>query len=141
MNDDKMKEIIQEVVAKHGILIGLDDPIMVLHTINEMLLRDSAANQMELLNKFKEELENISHRLNEDAKEKAGRILGAALTASQETMAKNMREGAEVVAGILRLEFKAVLTTIRTTKRIAIMNIVAASITILAAAMVLWGTI
>jgi hypothetical protein len=136
-DDDKINELIREIATKHEVVIGRDDPIMILRTINDRLLQDGVANQQKLLENLKEELESISHRWSNDAKGKAERILSAALAASQEAMAKSMREGAETVAGILRFEFEAVLTTIQATKRIAIINVAAASMAILAAAMML----
>jgi len=136
---DEVEELIREIASKHGVVVGRDDPMMMLHTINEKLLRNGVANQQKLLDNLKEELESISRGWSDDAKGKAERILSAALTASQETMVKSMRDGAETMANLLRIEFRAFLTTIRNTKRIAIMNMVAAGMTVFAVAMLLWG--
>lgn len=62
MANDKIEAIIKEIAAKHGIAVGRDDPILILQTINEKLMRDSAVAQQAILNTFKEELEDIAHR-------------------------------------------------------------------------------
>lgn len=54
---DQIEELIREIAAKHGIAVGRDDPVLILHTINARLMADSAAKQEEILAAFKEELE------------------------------------------------------------------------------------
>jgi hypothetical protein len=36
---DPVDELIKEIAVKHNIAVSRDDPIMVLHTINERLMR------------------------------------------------------------------------------------------------------
>jgi hypothetical protein len=64
---DGMDEVIAAVAAKHGILIGCDDPILVLHTINDRLLRENAAARQALLDAYKEQLEGSASRWHTDA--------------------------------------------------------------------------
>ena len=68
---DRIEALVKEIAAKHGIAVGRDDPIMILQTINERLIQDSAAAQQDALDRFKEELESIAHRWGEDARAKA----------------------------------------------------------------------
>ena len=89
---DRTEEIIKEIAVKHGIAIGRNDPILVLQTLNERLLQDSATAQEKILERFKEEMEAISHRWSEDAKQKAEKTLNAALTAGREAMLKGMQD-------------------------------------------------
>lgn len=143
MATDKIEETIKEIAVKHGIAVGRDDPILILQTINERLMQDSAAAQQEILDHFKEELEAIAHRWSDDAKNKAERTLNAALTASRETMTQTMQEGAKSAAELIRREIKAAsaqfAAPIREAKRVALMNLVAAGMTIIAAGLVLWA--
>ncbi|WP_017842776.1 conjugal transfer protein TraM [Methylotuvimicrobium buryatense] len=143
MATDKIEETIKEIAVKHGIAVGRDDPILILQTINERLMQDSAAAQQEILDHFKEELEAIAHRWSDDAKNKAERTLNAALTASRETMTQTMQEGAKSAAELIRREIKAAsaqfAAPIREAKRVALMNLIAAGMTIIAAGLVLWA--
>jgi hypothetical protein len=85
---DGMDEVISEVAAKHGIAFGRDDPVLVLHTINDRLLRESAAAQQALLEACKGQLEaSASSRWHTDATTRAERILHAAVTGSKERRA------------------------------------------------------
>jgi hypothetical protein len=90
---DRIEDLIRDIAAINGIAVGRDDPIMILHTINERLLRDTQQAQTAALDSFKSELELISHRWGQDAKDKAERILNAALQASKEGMATSINEG------------------------------------------------
>jgi len=145
MADDKIEAIIKEIAAKHGIAVGRDDPILILQTINEKLMRDSAVAQQAILNTFKEELEDIAHRWGDDAKNKAERTLNAALLASREEMMKVMQEGAKVAAESVRREVEAgiskIAAPIRESKRVAFMNMAAAIMTVFTAGLVLWASL
>nr|MBP8176201.1 conjugal transfer protein TraM [Xanthomonadales bacterium] len=95
---DRIEALVKEIAAKHGIAVGRDDPIMILQTINERLIQDSAAAQQDALDRFKEELESIAHRWGEDARAKAERTLTTALAAGRAAMSKDMQAGAKAAA-------------------------------------------
>lgn len=141
---DKIEDIIKDIAVKHGIAVGRDDPILILQTINERLMQDSAAAQQEILDRFKEELESIAHRWGDDAKSKAERTLNAALTASREAMMKGMQDGAKAAAEAVRRELEAataqLAAPIRESKRVALMNMVAAGMAVFAAGLALWAS-
>ncbi|WP_036242762.1 conjugal transfer protein TraM [Methylobacter luteus] len=143
MATDKIEETIKEIAAKHGIAVGRDDPILILQTINERLMQDSATAQQEILDRFKEEMESIAHRWGDDAKNKAERTLNAALTVSRETMLTTMQDGAKAAAESLRHEVESTTTrlasSIRESRRVAIMNLIAASMTFFAVGLALWA--
>ena len=142
---DKIEAIIKEIAAKHGIAVSRDDPIMILQTINERLMQDSAAAQQVTLDRFKEELEAIAHRWGEDAKNKAERTLNAALAAGKDAMMKGMREGAKAAAASAREEIDTALEQlagpIRDGRRIAVMNMIAGGMAVFAAALALLSTL
>ena len=135
-----MDELIADVAARHGIAIGRDDPILVLHTMNEHLLEDSAAAQQALLETYKAELEAMASRWECAAADRADRILLAALTSSKETMASTLAEGAMTTAASVRAEVNAALDGVamrlQAARRIAVLNLVAACITLVAAGIV-----
>ncbi|HHV6060382.1 TPA: conjugal transfer protein TraM [Legionella pneumophila] len=89
---DKIDETIQVIALKHGVVLSKDDPILILLTMNEKLLEENRKVQQEMLAQFKEEMEGISSQWKEDTKQKAEKVLNAALTGSKATMAKLSRE-------------------------------------------------
>ncbi|ETO94382.1 TPA: conjugal transfer protein TraM [Legionella pneumophila subsp. pneumophila] len=89
---DKMNEAIQDIAVKHGVILGKDDPILILQTMNDRLLEENRKAQQEMLAQFKEEMESISSQWKIDAKDKAEKVLNAALASSKEAMNKILRE-------------------------------------------------
>jgi hypothetical protein len=135
---DETDELIKEVAAKHGVAVGRDDPIMILHTINQRLMQDSQKAQEEILESFKSELEAISQRWSLDAKDKAEKVLTASLNASKQSMEQLMQTAANQYLTKLKSE---VDTSIHDAYRISILNILAASVTIVGASVVIWLSI
>lgn len=135
---DGVDDLIQEIAKQNGVAVSRDDPIMVLHTINSRLLADSSRAQQVILDSFKEELESIAYRWSGDAKEKAERILNAALTASREAMTKAMQDNAKMTAEAVRSEVDGALQQVskatQEAKKLAIFNVVAGCMTFAAAA-------
>jgi hypothetical protein len=133
---DKIEETIKEIAAKHQIAVGRDDPILILHTINDRLMKDSAAAQKEILRLFQEDLEAVALRWSDDAKNKAERILTAGLNASKAAMATTMEEGINdavekirKTGGGIERQINEALKKARVT---SIFNLVAAGMTLLA---------
>ena len=77
----------------------------------------------------------------EDARAKAERTLNAALTASREAMMKAMQDGAKAAAETMRRESATAMAqltaSIRESKRVATMNLVATGMPIFAAGLAL----
>lgn len=136
MRDDQIESLIREIATKHGIAVGRDDPILILQTINNRLLQDGAKAQQDMLDQFKKELESMAMRWSEDAKNKAERIVNASLNASKESMENIMAQGARDTIKTVRLEIDSSLNRInrpiRDAKKIAYLNVVAGSMTIIA---------
>lgn len=139
---DQLEELIKEIAVKHGIAVSRDDPILVLQTINNRLMQDSSKAQQVQLDQYKEELEGLALRWGTDAKDKAERILNASLSASKDAMGRIMQEGAKTTAASVRAEIDAamarVAAPIQAASRIAMLNIAASCITLLAAGVAMW---
>ena len=113
-----------------------------LQTINNRLMQDSSKAQQAQLDQYKEELEALALRWGTDAKDKAERILNAALTASKGAMDKAMQENAKSTAATVRAEVDAALGRVagqvKDARRIGLLNVLASCITLAAAAVALW---
>lgn len=104
---DDLEETIKEIAVKHGIAVGRDDPVLILHTINERLLDANAAAQRELLRDFRSNLEQVASQWNADSTNRAERIVNAALAASNKALAERMEEGGDIAAERIRDETTA----------------------------------
>ena len=140
---DPIEDLIREIATKHGIAVSRDDPILVLQTINSRLLQDSAKAQQVQLDAYKQEMEASAHQWANDAKEKAERILNASLNASNDAVAAVMMKGSEAVGERMRSELEALIARLSRpiveAQRLAMVNIAASIITMIAAAVALWA--
>jgi hypothetical protein len=68
--------IIRAVAVKHGIALGNNDPILVLHTINGLLMDEFASKQEALINQFNANLEATADLWSKNMETKANEILG-----------------------------------------------------------------
>ncbi|HAU0232657.1 TPA: conjugal transfer protein TraM [Legionella pneumophila] len=89
---EKLDKIVQDISVKHGVLLGKDDPILMLQTMNEQLIEENRKAQQDLLVQFREEMESISSQWKDDAREKAEKILNAALASSKEAITRLLNE-------------------------------------------------
>ncbi|CZO82867.1 MULTISPECIES: conjugal transfer protein TraM [Legionella] len=89
---EKLDKIVQDITVKHGVLLGKDDPILMLQTMNEQLIEENRKAQQDLLVQFREEMESISSQWKDDAKEKAEKVLNVALACSKESVIKLLQE-------------------------------------------------
>lgn len=139
---DQIEDLIREIAAKHGIAVARDDPILVLQTINNRLLQDSAAAQQTLLSQFKEELEGVALRWQSDAKDKAERVLNASLAASKTAMEKILLEAATTTAKLTRSELDEVLAQLgcraREFRQASLINLIASCLIVIAVGMATW---
>jgi len=101
---EPIEQAIQDIASKHGVLLSKDDPILILHTMNERLLEENRKAQEKLLAEFKKEMECIVSIWKNEAKEKAEKVLNAALVSSKEVVAKLLQDSA--------YEFKHAITLI-----------------------------
>lgn len=73
---NSMEAIIRTVAVKHGIVLGNNDPILVLQTINGLLMVEFAGKQTILLHEFHANLEAAADLWSKNMESKASEILG-----------------------------------------------------------------
>lgn len=89
---DAFDSAIQEIAIKHGVVLSKDDPILILQTMNQRLIEDTKQAQAAMLAQFREEMERISSRWKDDAKEKAEKVLNVALATSKEAVVRLLHD-------------------------------------------------
>jgi L-lactate utilization protein LutC len=106
-------EAIKDIAVKHGVSLDRNDPILMVQTMHERLLIDAQHSQEQLLAKFKEEIELVSSRWQDDAKDKAENILNAALHSANASMEKILINAATEHCQAIKKEHLNLLDEIR----------------------------
>ncbi|MFH0781538.1 MAG: conjugal transfer protein TraM [Pseudomonadota bacterium] len=135
---EKIEETIKEIAIKHGVAVGRDDPIMILHTINERLMKETAATQQQILHEFKEELESAAHEWEITAKKIAERILDVALSASKEAIAEGGKKAAEAIGKEVDSRLAQANAIVRKARILTMINMTATVVILLFAVTTLW---
>ena len=139
--DEKIDKVIQQIASVHGVAVSKDDPIMILHTMNERLISDSKAAQQELLDNFRSQLEVTVSELSMAAKNHSDRVLNSTIQTSKTEISRVMEEQSNIIIerwkADLHAEFNEACKTMTTSRQTAILNIIASFITIIAAGIVL----
>ena len=136
--DEKTEELIALVAKNHGISLDKTDPIMVIPTLLRFVMDESQEKQREMLDEFKSELQSAQVQWDYAAKDKADRILNAALKANTAAMEQVLITGAKQTAEIIRKEvddsLKKSRSQVNIARRVVFWNLAASVITLLAAA-------
>lgn len=139
--EPKLDETIQQIASVHGVAVSKDDPIMILHTMNERLIQNSKAAQQDLLDNFKSEIELCVSELSIAAKNHSDRVLNSTLEISKTEIARVMEEQSHIIIerwkGDLNAGLHEASKTMATSRQTAILNIIASFITLIAAGVVL----
>ena len=62
MSNDKLDALIERVASEHGIVLSQDDPVLMMHTLNEVLLEQNEKAHAELLRNYQATLEENFNR-------------------------------------------------------------------------------
>lgn len=102
------KEEFIEIIAKeNNILIGKDDPILILFTANHYLLKEFNENLLKIFDEHRSLLELTISEYDEITKKYAEQILNAALAASKKTLTKYVEESSTEISELIKKEILA----------------------------------
>jgi hypothetical protein len=139
----QIEEIIREIATRHGVAVSRDDPILILQTINNRLLLNSAVAQKELLDRFKQELQAEASSWAHVAKERTERVLHASMEAAKCASSDLFREAANESGIQIRGELNGLIVQVAAAvggaRHIAILNLIAACLTATATAVAAWA--
>lgn len=90
--ENKKKELIELIAKENRVLIGSDDPILILLTANEYLIKNLHIELDSILKYYSSELELLATKREKLATQKAEKILNVALDASKKNLTTHTEE-------------------------------------------------
>ncbi|QIQ22535.1 conjugal transfer protein TraM [Zophobihabitans entericus] len=122
---DKQQELIELIARKNNVLIGSDDPILMLLTANEFIITENTKALSEALSGYSSKIEVISSQWDSLASKKAEKILNASLNASKQVLNEHLEESASKIKALISSEILAAKIEIeREKKRIGLMSLI-----------------
>ena len=85
MSDDKLDALIKRVASEHGIILSQDDPVLMMHTLNEVLLEQNEKAHAELLSNYQAILEESFNQWREYSTKKSNAMINASANNTQLT--------------------------------------------------------
>ena len=85
MSADKLDALIERIASEHGIILSQDDPVLIMHTLNEVLLEQNEKAHAELLSNYQAILEENFNRWCEYSTKKSNAIISASMSNAQLT--------------------------------------------------------
>ena len=125
--EDSVLQIIEEVASKHGIALDPNDPILMVHTINQYLMRSGARVQQAMLKECQKDIEEH---------------MGLWKAQGDQAMRSTLDATREIITATVRVEtemaMKALTLDLDKHQRSANLNLFASMLTLAASAIVLW---
>ena len=85
MSNDKLDALIERVASEHGIVLSQDDPVLMMHTLNEVLLEQNEKAHAELLSNYQAILEENFNRWCEYSTKKSNALINSSMSNAQLT--------------------------------------------------------
>ncbi|MBP6367212.1 MAG: conjugal transfer protein TraM [Nitrosomonas sp.] len=85
MSNDKLDALIERVASEHGIVLSQDDPVLMMHTLNKVLLEQNEKAHAELLSNYQAILEENFNRWCEFSSKKSNALINSSISNAQLT--------------------------------------------------------
>ncbi len=85
MNSNKLDALIERIASEHGIVLSQDDPVLMMHTLNEVLLEQNEKAHAELLSNYQAILEESFNRWCEYSTKKSNALINSSISNTQLT--------------------------------------------------------
>jgi predicted nucleic acid-binding Zn ribbon protein len=127
MSADKLDALIERVASEHGIVLSQDDPVLMMHTLNEVLLEQNEKAHAELLSNYQAILEENFNRWCEYSTKKSNAIISASMSNTQLTRDQFLESCIQLIdERIKSRECQEIYELTRISRQAAIINLLSA---------------
>ena len=133
-NSDQLHKVIEKVATRHGIALSDDDPVLMVHTLNEILLEENARAHQLLLNDFRSVLEQSIDRL-ESANTRTSALPSPDnknILANRQYLQRFIESAGEEINARLTEKISTVSVSCKYARQAAIINLMAAVVCMIA---------
>jgi len=138
MSNDKLDALIERVASEHGIVLSQDDPILMMHTLNEVLLEQNEKAHSELLSNYRAILEENFNRWCEYSTKKSNAIISVSMSNAQLTRDQFLESCIQLIDERIKSGVdQETYDLARISRQTAIINLMASIIILLSVAIVI----
>ena len=129
MSNDKLDVLIERIASEHGIVLSQDDPVLMMHTLNEVLLEQNEKAHAELLSNYQAILEENFNRWCEYSTKKSNALINASMGNAQLTRDQFLESCIQLIdERIKRGVDQETYDLVRISRQAAIINLLASTL-------------
>jgi len=129
MSSETLDDLIKRVASVHGIALSQDDPILMLHTLNEVLLEKNEQAHAELLSNYQSVLEKSFNKWCTYSTEKSNAMINASTNQANQIKEQFIESCIQQIDERIKNEVtQEIIDLARTARQAAIINLLAAFI-------------
>ena len=137
MNSDKLDALIERVASEHGIVLSQDDPVLMMHTLNEVLLEQNKEAHAELLRNYQAILEENFNRWREYSTKKSNALINSSMGNAQLTRDQFLESCIQLIdEKIKSREGQEIYELTRISRQAAIINLLSAVLVLVSVVLV-----
>ena len=137
MNNDKLDALIKRIASEHGIVLTKDDPVLMMHTLNEVLLEQNEKAHAELLKKYEAVLQESFNQWHSYASRKANALINAQQNHFSKNNNQPIDQCMQLISEKIRITINHEIRELtRISRQAAIMNLLAASLVLISVVLV-----
>ncbi len=137
MNNNKLDALIKRIASEHGIVLTRDDPVLMMHTLNEVLLEQNEKAHAELLNQYEAILQENFNRWHSSASKKANALIHAQQNHFSKNNDQLIGQGIQLISEKIRTALNhEVHELVMISRQVAIINLLAAILVLVSVVLV-----
>jgi len=137
MSNDKLDALNERVASEHGIVLSQDDPVLMMHTLNEVLLEQNEKAHAELLRNYQAILEENFNRWCEYSTKKSNALINSSISNAQLTRDQFLESCIQLIDERIKSgESQEIYELTRISRQAAIINLLASIIILFSVAII-----
>ena len=137
-SEETLDALIKRVASVHGIALSQDDPILILHTLNEVLLEKNEQAHVELLSNYQSVLEDSFNKWCTYSTDKSNAMINASTNQANQIKEQFIENCIQQIDEKIKNEVtQEIIELARTARQAAIINLLAAVLVLVSVIVVL----
>ena len=137
MNNDRLDALIKRIASEHGIVLTKDDPVLMMHTLNEVLLEQNEKAHAELLKKYEAVLQESFNQWHSYVSKKTNTLINVQQNHFSKNNDQPIDQSVQLISEKIRITINHEIRELtRISRQAAIMNLLAASLVLISVVLV-----
>lgn len=135
--NDELDALIKRIASEHGIALSQDDPVLMMHTLNKVLLEQNQQAHAQLLNQYEAVLQENFNQWHLHASKKVNALIAAQQNNASNVNNQNVEQCVQLFSEKIRIVINHEIRDLtRVSRQAAIMNLLAAILVLISVVLV-----